>query len=80
MPRKRHEQSWRQWARDLQRRQRTIETEWPQVVMLARRNGETWAAIAEVLGISEQAVHKRYAAMDRDRVAAENKGRNRGRA
>jgi DNA-directed RNA polymerase specialized sigma24 family protein len=50
--------------RDLARRQRRVDEERFQAVVQARREGVSWANIAEILEISVQAAHKRY----KDRV------------
>jgi hypothetical protein len=66
MPRARHRNNWRQWLKDLMRRQATIDRELPEAVALARRQGASWSDIGAVLGISQQAAHKRFRDLDGD--------------
>ena len=45
---------------DVRRRQADLRTEERSLVAQARRDGHSWGAIAQAMGISPQACHRRY--------------------
>lgn len=71
MARQRHRDNWRQWLRDLRRREATVNAERIEAVMQARAEGESWDTIARFLGVSKPAAYKRYRAHDQQRVNAQ---------